>query len=566
MQKSPLLQKPDRAAMKRRSEELKSFKTPVFLHKKKDEELIAKANDMLFHLDSAVRAFDAAVRATNEFKDNETMHKIRKQKEREDGEVDRAFDDLMEAKQRENFRQDQQKAQQKRLKNQYFSEIWKQEVKEKKRLKAAEERLVLEQEKETLRLAAEAQRQQKKGEEEKVRKYDRMARDFIVDKSVERALELQEQEIERKKVEETRRQLERHWDNMEKDKQKKTSERVKKLEDTSMKVAVILQKEVEDQNARRAEELVKTEASEKQKLQRDQQRLAKEKQYRAARIRSISAYRNSVLRAKAETLNAEEQEGKASLLEHINTHKLFLETEQHKKEIQRDQAQLYNDFNKKVIADKNATQEEVNQMEKEKLEMDQEFWANYDNRFQEYVAEKFKLAEEKQLDTTPMRFFLKKHQNNCGTAIGHGLWHGNVMKEINYKIPEYLRAQGRKDYEGLKERHINTPKRCVTWRSPEVSGYVSWSPSIEEVSLQSCTSTPTVVHGNITNMLQLPPDTSIPPPVCGRKGVPKSTGTNQNRRTQQVKGPNPNRRTPTYILPTITSAGMRNLSLPHWHP
>ncbi|XP_031153852.1 coiled-coil domain-containing protein 173 isoform X2 [Sander lucioperca] len=385
-------------------------------------EAIEKAKTQLYYQTDRVKGLHRALLLTEVLKEREAQIELRQRIKSASKDVDKEFLNMVESREDEALRQEQEKALQKKLERQAVAEQLKKQVKENELLREREKIENKKDGEETQRLQELYQWEQRMEEEREAKlKRDLMHAhlEHITNRDLIRAADTQKQNAE-----EEQRKLflsaKQKMMKLRKDKEKELFREAQMRRERIMDKLTVTQQEQTDSEEQRIAKAV----AERDTKQAQQQREEEEK--KAAMLESIAAHREFLRLEKEQRDKTDKQNTRDRLQAKKQADRIFSEKQQLKNQRIKEDEKKLQEFHAAQMAQKSARHQQLRREEHEFEVKTTELIAEEENLFQQYSQHIISAAAEAQRNVFPLC-------KAAGEGVGGGL--GPISNGVK---PRYL--------------------------------------------------------------------------------------------------------------------------------
>ncbi|TDH06906.1 hypothetical protein EPR50_G00118320 [Perca flavescens] len=385
-------------------------------------EAIEKAKTQLYYQTDRVKGLHRALLLTEVLKEREAQIELRKRIKSASKDVDKEFLNMVESREDEALRQEQEKALQKKLERQAVAEQLKNQVKENKLLREQQKIENQKDGEETQGLQELYQWEQRMEEERQAKlKRDIMHAhlEHITNRDIIRAADAQKQNAE-----EEQRKLflsaKQKMMKLRKDKEKELFREAQMHRERIMDKLTVTQQEQTDTEEQRTAKAVAERDAKQAQWQRE------EEEKKAAMLESIAAHREFLRLEKEQRDKMDEQNTRDRLQAKKQADRIFSEKQQLKTQRIKEERRKLQEFHATQMAQKSARHQQLRREEHEFEVKTAELIAEEENLFQQYSRHIISAAAEAQRNVFPLC-------KAAGEGVGGGL--GPISNGVK---PRYL--------------------------------------------------------------------------------------------------------------------------------
>uniref|UniRef100_A0A3B4FEP6 Coiled-coil domain containing 173 n=1 Tax=Pundamilia nyererei TaxID=303518 RepID=A0A3B4FEP6_9CICH len=358
------------------------------------KEIIEKAKTQLYCQTDRVKGLHSALLLTEVLKERDAQIELKQRRKSANIDVDKAFLHMVQTREDEASKQEQEKAMQRKLVRQVAVEDLRNQIKENELLR---ERQKLESKKdgdEIQRLQA-LHQLERRMEAERQANQKRSLMQHITNRDLVRATDAQKQEAEeeqRKLFLSTKQKIIK----LRKEKEKELLREAQTRRDRIInKLTVTQQEQAVSEEQKIAKAVAESEAKQaQQQLEEDEKK--------AAMLKSISVHRELMRQEKEEKDKIERKKAQEALQAKKEADRIFTEKQQLKVKKIREEEREVQDFNAAQMAEKGARLQQLRQQEHEFEVKNAELIAEEENRFQQYSQQIINAAAEAQQNVFPL--------------------------------------------------------------------------------------------------------------------------------------------------------------------
>ncbi|XP_014264491.1 cilia- and flagella- associated protein 210 isoform X1 [Maylandia zebra] len=362
------------------------------------KEIIEKAKTQLYCQTDRVKGLHSALLLTEVLKERDAQIELKQRRKSANIDVDKAFLHMVQTREDEASKQEQEKAMQRKLVRQVAAEDLRNQIKENELLR---ERQKLESKKdgdEIQRLQALHQLERRMEAERQAnqkRSLMQARQEHITNRDLVRATDAQKREAEeeqRKLFLSTKQKIIK----LRKEKEKELLREAQTRRDRIInKLTVTQQEQAVSEEQKIAKAVAESEAKQaQQQLEEDEKK--------AAMLKSISVHRELMRQEKEEKDKIERKKAQEALQAKKEADRIFTEKQQLKVKKIREEEREVQDFNAAQMAEKGARLQQLRQQEHEFEVKNAELIAEEENRFQQYSQQIINAAAEAQRNVFPL--------------------------------------------------------------------------------------------------------------------------------------------------------------------
>uniref|UniRef100_A0A3Q1JH09 Trichohyalin-plectin-homology domain-containing protein n=1 Tax=Anabas testudineus TaxID=64144 RepID=A0A3Q1JH09_ANATE len=366
------------------------------LKKQQQQQVVERANVMMFNQNGCVRRFHRALQTTHVQKENEALMKFNQEKQRTVKAQKRQSEEELKRGQVEALKEDQEKAHQKQLSDQAVAAYQTEQMKEKQQLRQNEMKQEKE-ERERLRhldeLYTQEQRSVARKQIESKRKYLECLLGDISSRNLQREMEAQKlnmEEQERKKA-----QL-----NLEEKLLQRTNDQAEKFKKRQVPIKIAMEKlavRMKEQAAAQArKEEVKFLKEVAEQDAEEAERLREKEEKKAAMIKSIAAHREAAVQEKKKKEEAQQKSNLDWFVAQRESDRLFRQKQKQKAQRIRENQSECRRANDTMTTEKSALAELLKKQEQDYAVKSAEQADGREKQLQQYIQQELHKAVESQ--------------------------------------------------------------------------------------------------------------------------------------------------------------------------